>query len=490
MHASRWIGCLLACSFAAAAHAAVSPTRVVPTATAPVLRTAPLLSLPPGAAQPSRTPAAVAVWTQASAQGLRVWLAELHNGAWSAPLQLPSDGGDDYLPSAAIDARGQVWVAWSHAGGGNGRDLRWACCQDGRVTATGTLATGLTVNLAPALACDGAAGPLLVWCGVGRGQSDIYWTRWERDHWRTAQRLHAANTVPDVRPELASRADGTRLVRWYQYAGANGYLAQAACWRDAQWTPITEVGAPPAPQPPIAAAAAPIGRAFRQDAIVAWRASGCSWQATRRPDITVSAPSVPKAAASSVEASVIGFGDSITQGYPYLQQPGQGRTSGGYITILNLVRDFRVQPTTVYNYGWGGETTITGVGRLPGVLASVPGVDQVLIMEGTNDEWSGVPASATVFNLEVMVNLTRAAGATPIVATLTPASRDTNHDIEYRLNPMIVAMTARLGVTLCDQYAALAPFWSICSDDGLHPNALGYALMALTWHRVMPAVTQ
>ncbi len=478
MRPSRRIGCLLAFACAAAAQAAVLPAGRVATA-GPDLRT--------GSAG---APVVVAAWTQAAAGGRRIRVAETHDGHWSTPLELPADGGNDFLPSAALDARGRIWVAWSHVGSGAGRELRWACCESGHITAAGTLATGLAVNLAPSLACDGDAAPLLVWCGADRAQPDIHWTRWESDHWLPARQVHPANLVPDVRPELTRAADGTRCVRWLQYAGTTGYRPQAACWRNARWEAVSPTIAGAVAQPPAAAATAPIGGACRGDAVVTWRAAGVSCQATRRPVVATTAPAVPKAASSSVEASVIGFGDSITQGYPYLQEPGQGRTSGGYVTILNLVRDFLVQPTTVYNYGWGGESTITGVARLPGVLASVPGVDQVLIMEGTNDEWGGVPANTTVFNLEAMVNMTRAAGATPIVATLTPASRDTNHDIEYRLNPMIAAMAQRVGATLCDQYAALAPVWSVCSDDGLHPNMLGYALMALTWHRTMPVVTQ
>ena len=67
--------------------------------------------------------------------------------------------------------------------------------------------------------------------------------------------------------------------------------------------------------------------------------------------------------------SVIGFGDSITQGYPYISQPGYGRRIGGYEPKLEALFAGAGYAVQVLNYGAGGETAAQGVGRIDSVLS-------------------------------------------------------------------------------------------------------------------------
>ncbi|MFZ3045037.1 MAG: hypothetical protein WA151_03915, partial [Desulfatirhabdiaceae bacterium] len=60
----------------------------------------------------------------------------------------------------------------------------------------------------------------------------------------------------------------------------------------------------------------------------------------------------------------IGFGDSITQGYPYITDPGYGRRVGGYEPDLEaLIPVFGGYPM-VMNFGLASENTAHGINRL------------------------------------------------------------------------------------------------------------------------------
>jgi len=81
-----------------------------------------------------------------------------------------------------------------------------------------------------------------------------------------------------------------------------------------------------------------------------------------------------------------------------------------------------------------------------------------------------------------MVQLSRNAGIKPLLATLPPDTRNSNDDTERLYNPAIRNLAAEMGVPLSDQYKALAPRWNRWSDDDLHPNWIGYLVMAIEWY--------
>jgi lysophospholipase L1-like esterase len=173
-------------------------------------------------------------------------------------------------------------------------------------------------------------------------------------------------------------------------------------------------------------------------------------------------------------ANITAFGDSITA--------GQGSSSGGYPPKLETLLNNNGKPSIVANQGRGGEQTPQGISRFDSVLASFP-ANIVLIMEGTNDANSGISVETTRFNLEAMINKCKAAGVTPVLATLTPSDRNGSETlIPGSWNPMIKALAASAGVKLADQYAAVLPVWGGVNVDGLHPNDTGYQIIAETWY--------
>ncbi len=179
-------------------------------------------------------------------------------------------------------------------------------------------------------------------------------------------------------------------------------------------------------------------------------------------------------------ANITAFGDSITV--------GQGSDSGGYPPKLASLLSNNGKPSIVVNQGIGAEQTPQGLSRFDSVLASFS-ANIVLIMEGTNDASSGISAETTRFNLEAMINKCKAAGVTPVLATLTPSARNGSETlIPGSWNPMIQALAASAGAKLADQYAAVLPVWGSVSADGLHPNDAGYQIIAETWYSAIASM--
>lgn len=179
---------------------------------------------------------------------------------------------------------------------------------------------------------------------------------------------------------------------------------------------------------------------------------------------------------------VIAFGDSITQGFPYIDYNPNGRQVGGYEVKLKKLLTGKYGETAVFNFGVGDETTVDGVNRIGRVLNAVD-ARYILILEGTNDRNLGISRPTTFKNLSIMIEKSRNHGVTPILSTLTP---DTSVFGEGKLiastyNVGIKDIAASRGVPLCDQYRVLVNDWGALTFEGLHPNEPGYNKMGHEW---------
>ena len=204
------------------------------------------------------------------------------------------------------------------------------------------------------------------------------------------------------------------------------------------------------------------------------------------------------AQASAYTFLILAFGDSITQGYKRTSDgtiygitspPNGARTSDGYEPELE--NDFATQSNHtayVYNWGYGGERTYQGVNRIDSVLTSRD-ADFILIMEGANDLYAGVSASATKANLGIMIDKSLARQTEPIIATVTPntaPNQPEGYKIPTEYNPAIKYLASEKGITMADQYAALVGNWSSYnSGDGLHLNDSGERVMAQRWYNAI-----
>lgn len=175
------------------------------------------------------------------------------------------------------------------------------------------------------------------------------------------------------------------------------------------------------------------------------------------------------------------LGDSTTAGTPYFRSPvenppaGAGRAEASFPYWLA-----RGMPGwRVLNLGVNGERSDQILDRLGrDALAAKP--DFVLVLAGINDLYQGLPQARIRRNLARLYRRVRAAGATPIAASVLPCDgmgKDGAADIAS-LNAWIAAHARREGINFVDLHAAAAdpgdPRKLKGSPDGLHPDAGTY----------------
>ncbi len=168
---------------------------------------------------------------------------------------------------------------------------------------------------------------------------------------------------------------------------------------------------------------------------------------------------------------VVFMGDSITDFWKLSQyfpgKPYVNRGISGQITSQMLVRMF------------------------PDVIDLHPAA--VIVLAGTNDVAGNFGPETAVMveeNLQAMTQLAKQHGIKVILCSLTPVSDYTSHpqtgsrppsDI-LELNRWIRVYAAKSGAGFADYYAATVDrkgmFREGYSNDGLHPNAKGYTLLA------------
>jgi lysophospholipase L1-like esterase len=172
--------------------------------------------------------------------------------------------------------------------------------------------------------------------------------------------------------------------------------------------------------------------------------------------------------------TIVTFGDSITQGNGSTPYSSYLQTKVGTEAI-------------VINEGKGGENTFEGLDRISGVLSNDKPT-YILIMEGANDANIGLSASFVTYNLGWMITSSKEAGATPILSTVTPNTKNSQTvSIENDYNPAIVALASEMGVTLVDSHAAVAGSWSSMTTDGLHLNDAGAEAVATVFYNGLPS---
>lgn len=179
---------------------------------------------------------------------------------------------------------------------------------------------------------------------------------------------------------------------------------------------------------------------------------------------------------------VVFFGDSITESW--------GRAAG--------TRFFPGRP--YLNRGISGQTTAQMLVRFrQDVIDLHPAA--VVILAGTNDIAgnTGIATQAMIEdNLRSMAELAKANGIRVILASVLPVSDYPWRpglrpaDKVRRLNAWIVQYAHAIGATYLDYYAALADAQGGMdrrfAEDGVHPSAAGYAVMAPLAQRVIDGV--
>ncbi len=234
--------------------------------------------------------------------------------------------------------------------------------------------------------------------------------------------------------------------------------------------------------------------------------------------------SVIQVAGSPAQGTVVAFGDSITDGFGYLNQ-GFSWVNAMQARIAHLPPSEQV---VVVNSGIAGDTLTVfpphdsyaeGSGGLPGVTRlnmdalSLPGVKSIVLLLGTNDIWFGaggvtghpIPPYGTAPSIEAgmrqVVNAAHAHHVKIFGVTLLPRSTSTaaDHDLPENWTPAEQAtLTAvntwmlsphtpfdkviNLNAVMSDVYNGdcrpTIPFAPYFNPDHLHPNVAGETIMA------------
>ena len=227
---------------------------------------------------------------------------------------------------------------------------------------------------------------------------------------------------------------------------------------------------------------------------------------------------------SPAQGTVVAFGDSITDGYGYLnngfswvnalqsridQLPASQQMSvvnegiaGNTLTVF--------PPNTTYEQKSGG---LPGVTRLQNDALSLPGVKVVVLLLGTNDIWFGaggvtshpIPPYGTAANIEAgmrqVVASTHAHGLKIFGVTLLPRATSTtaDHDLPENWTPAeqailsavntwmlssssgfdgVINLGALMGTVYNGGCQPTTPYAAYFNPDHLHPNVAGQTVMA------------
>ena len=440
------------------------------------------------------------VWSEFDGEDYEIYFSNLSNNKWASKVQITNNNLTDFHPCISSGDDGITWAVWS-AISGEKTHLFYSNL-DGSSWSTPTqINTNLSSNIAPSIIIDNENIPWVVWAGFDGQDDDIWFTRWNGDDWEEPQRVNKDDSMPDILPIIGIDEEGKPWVKWSGYDGER-YINYSCKWTGAEWS--DEKGAKRSnsynsmiknevdliPELPD----------FLDDSDKASIHITGGGQIKSIPLRYLTDTSVPNEDStmyldqttnkhsdkgSSVRI-IIGFGDSITQGSPYITEHGNGRRVGGYEPKLEAL----LSNTYVLNYGFSGEITSNGVNRIDDVLSG-SNAKYILILEGTNDIIFAISPESTIYNLGVMIDKSRGYNAIPVLSTLTPDTKAGNSEknIPTVYNPKIVDLATEKVVTLCDQYNAVVDDWALLSGDGLHPNDDGYQVMAETWFNTLDGTT-
>lgn len=177
---------------------------------------------------------------------------------------------------------------------------------------------------------------------------------------------------------------------------------------------------------------------------------------------------------------VLVLGDSISAAY------GLAETEG-WVRMLGQRLETQCSGLPVNNASVSGETSDGGVARLPRLLERYH--PEVVVIElGGNDGLRGLPPGRLADNLEHLIELSRQAGAKPVLLGMRIPP---NYGQAYtRLFEQAFQSTAR------DQRVPFMPFLlegvveaGQLQDDGIHPTAEAQAtLLENAWPVIKPAL--
>ena len=209
------------------------------------------------------------------------------------------------------------------------------------------------------------------------------------------------------------------------------------------------------------------------------------------------------------------FGDSITWGaYDTVYNPNF--EMAGYPRRLRGLLNCQPGVCDIYNAGVPGEQTGTAVTRIDGVLDSQGPFDVMLLMEGTNDVFSGVSLATIEFNLAQIASKARNRGVETVHGSIIWFHPDGRWGTSK--DPVVEALRDRVASLAWSNQRQFIDIWDElcpashndrhghvhrvcfdehysencdrvrdCGDNRGHPVGSGYDMMAARWYEGLTA---
>jgi len=201
----------------------------------------------------------------------------------------------------------------------------------------------------------------------------------------------------------------------------------------------------------------------------------------------------------------IAVGNSITNGESdnyssdNISRDGRIIARQGFEANLNdLLASTLAYPHIVFNEGIGGDTSQQAANeRIASILSRHPGANRVLILLGTNDSDGGVTTNVYKANMQSLVDAVDLSGKEAWVALVPPVFQfdgTPNNTRNLRIegyNKVIDGTDPdpltghQLGPDFYDYFLGSGNNRSSLFADNLHPNGLGYVVMAYLWHNAL-----
>lgn len=480
------------------------------------------------------------VWSGYDGSDMEIYYSYWDGKKWGKVQQITDNPTNDFSPALALDQDGNSWLVWA---GEDGVGTSIYCSYwNGKRWSEIKQVSDINIyeDTLPVIAFDNKNTPFIVWCGNDGVDDDIYLSSWTGNRWSSPKMVNTDDATPDITPAVCFDKQDRLLVVWCGYGGDNYqlYFSQKI---DKNWTgeePVfTESFSANFPtllkgkDTQIELLLSQKGRQYKTlwngekwscsesiqiflqreflellnidpvgPGYIAWITGGISQgmkifhpgRIIKKQRLIVKRTNkissfiewlreeIDSSAIAEVEPNkYIAFGDSITEGY--------GAETEGYPSRLERKLNENIAPSTVINEGVGGETTNQGLERMDGVL-SADNAQFLLLMEGANDVMHGFSTETIIFNLGVMADKCRSFGTTPLLASLTPRLDGLATHVENDVNPAIVELAKQKEITYVDQYTEMNASKEDYMADHVHPNDAGYELMSNIWFNAINGI--
>ena len=189
-------------------------------------------------------------------------------------------------------------------------------------------------------------------------------------------------------------------------------------------------------------------------------------------------PMAPRPVSSETPFVIVALGDSLMAGWGLEYEDSLPVQLEAWLNATCL-------PVEVINAGISGDTTAGGIARLDWVLGNQP--DLVIVELGANDALRGLDPAITRGNLDVILEKLRDRGVKILLAGML-APPNLGDEYASAFNSIYRELADKHGIMLYPFILeGVAARSELNQDDGMHPNALGVAVIV---ERLGPIVRQ